>query len=322
MSSVIKIAAGSIAVGVLILLCKLLAAQVSGSTALFSDALETLVNVASSGLALYALIVAAKPADKEHQYGHGKAELLSAIATGVMILVAALAIFHRAVLELLHPRALAPLHGALGIGLGLNLLGGVLNGLWAVVLFQVGRRDNSPALLADAEHLLSDLYSTGGILGGLLAASLLHLPVLDAVIALIIAGQIAFMGGKTVKQSISLLLDAAPPAAIVQRVHDLVRENGAGAIEAHDLRMRQYGKFSFLEFHLVVPGAMSVSEAHAICDRIESALKQEMKGVVITIHVEPEGKAKHAGVLIGGFAPRPHQGSALDPPGPEAPDPH
>ncbi len=298
MRLVLKIAMGSIAIGVLILSAKLAAAQISGSTALFSDALETLVNVASSALALYALIVAARPADKEHNYGHGKAELLSAIATGAMILFAAVLIFQRAITAFLHPHPLEPLLGGLGLGLGLNTLAGGFNGLWALVLFRIGRRERSPALVADAEHLLSDLYTTGGILVALLAASWLKLPVLDPLIALVIAGQIAFMGGKTVLRSISGLLDEAPPPDVADRIRALVREHATGAIEAHDLRMRQSGNESFLEFHLVVPGEMTVNEAHDICDRIEAALKQEMEGVVVTIHVEPEGKAEHTGVLL------------------------
>lgn len=298
MRPVIKAAVGSIVAGVLILGCKLLAARISGSTALLSDALETLVNVASSGLALYALIIAAKPADRKHNYGHGKAELLSAVATGVMILVAAALIFERAVSVLWHPHALAPLAGALGIGLALNTLGGVFNGLWAALLFRIGKRERSPALVADAEHLLSDLYTTAGILAALLAAGVLRLPVLDPIVAIGIAGQIAYMGGKTVLRSISGLLDEAPPPETTSRVQALVREYAIGAIEAHDLRMRQHGATSFLEFHLVVPGEMRVNEAHDICDRVEAALKREMEGVVITIHIEPEGKAKHKGVLI------------------------
>ena len=298
MRPVLKIASLSIVAGLLILGCKLLAARISGSTALYSDALETLVNVASSGLALYALIIAAKPADQEHQYGHAKAELISAIATGAMILAAAVLIFQRAVGAFLHPHPLAPLHGALGIGLALNVFAGVLNGLWAGVLFDMGKRDRSPALIADAEHLLSDFYTTGGILVALLAASWLHLPVLDPLIALAIAGQIAVMGAKTVRRSISGLLDEAPSPEMTARIENLVRTHAAGAIEAHDLRMRQSGTASFLEFHLVVPGAMSVNAAHDICDRIEAALKLEMEGVVVTIHIEPEGKAKHEGVLL------------------------
>jgi len=298
MRPVIKIAAGSIIVGVLILACKLLAAHVSRSTALFSDALETLVNVASSALALYALIVAARPADVEHNYGHGKAELLSAIATGAMILFAAALIFQRAVEAFLHPHGLEPLIGGLGLGLALNALAGVFNGLWALVLFRVGKRSRSPALIADAGHLLSDLYSSAGILMALLAAAWLKLPVLDPVIALFIAGQIAYMGGKTVLRSISGLLDEAPPPEVTARIHDLVREYATGAIQAHELRMRQSGTASFLEFHLVVPGTMTVNEAHDICDRIEAALQREMEGVVVTIHIEPEGEAEHGAILL------------------------
>lgn len=294
---------GSIAAGVAILAAKLLAAWVSGSAALFSDALESLVNVASSALALYALIVAARPADREHQYGHAKAELLSATATGAMILAAAVLICLRAVEGLAHPRPLAPLAGALGFGLALNLLGGLLNGLWAAVLFLIGRREKSPALVADAEHLLSDLYSTAGILAGLLAAALLKLPVLDPLIALAIAAQIALMGTRTVRRALSGLLDEAPPPEVSARIRALVREHAAGAIEAHDLRMREAGATRYLEFHLVVPGAMRVSDAHAICDDIEAALKRELGEAVITIHVEPEGKAK-----CGGMAAAPAAG--------------
>lgn len=298
MKPIQKIAAGSIAVGCLVFAGKLLAAKVSGSTALFSDALEALVNVASSALALYALIIGAKPADEKHNYGHAKAELLSAIATGAMILLAAMLIFHRAVLALWHPEGLAALENGLGLGLALNAGAGGVNAVWGLVLRRVGRRERSPALLADAQHLFSDVLTSLGIVVALLAADWLRMPRLDPVIALGIAAQIAVMGWHTVMRSISGLLDEAPPPAITERIHRLVREHASGAIEAHDLRIRQAGPASFLEFHLVVPGEMTVDEAHAICDRIEAALKTEMHGATITIHVEPLEKAKKEGVLV------------------------
>jgi len=293
-----KIAAGSIAVGVLVFAGKMLAAKVSGSTALFSDALEALVNVAASGLALYALIIGAKPADDEHHYGHAKAELLSAITTGALILLAAVLIFHRAVLALWHPEQLATLEGGLGLGLALNAAAGVVNAVWAAVLRRYGKQARSPALLADSQHLFSDVLTSIGIVAALLVVDWLRMPRLDPVIALLIAGQIAVMGWHTVKRSISGLLDEAPPPAVTERIHALVREYASGAIEAHDLRIRQAGPASFLEFHLVVPGEMTVNESHAICDRIEAALKQEMHGAIITIHVEPPEKAKNDGVLV------------------------
>ena len=298
MKPVFKFGAASIAVGVVVLLLKFLAARVSGSTALFSDALEALLNVAASSLALYALIVGAKPADREHHYGHAKVELLSAVATGAMILVAAVLIFQRAIGEVFHPAPLAPWRHGLGAGLAWNFLAGLVNALWGVVLMKVSRAYRSPALGADARHLFSDALTTAGIVIALAGAALLRLPVFDPLIALCIALNIAVMGGITLLRSLSGLLDEAPPPAMTARIQELVRQHAKGALQAHDLRIRQAGPASFLEFHLVVPGEMSVAAAHDICDRIEAALKQEMAGVVITIHVEPEAKAKSLGALV------------------------
>jgi cation diffusion facilitator family transporter len=295
-SPIVKSAAGSIAVAFLALALKFCSARISGSAALFSDALESLVNVAASSLALYALIAGAKPPDRQHPYGHAKVELLSAVATGGMILVAAELIFQRAVGAIMHPPPLAPLTGALGWGLALNGAAGLVNFAWALVLMRVSRR--SPALRADAKHLVADVLTTAGIIVALSGAATFHLAVLDPVIAIGIALNIAVMGGITVLRSLSGLLDEAPPDAMTARIHDLVRRHATGALEAHDLRIRQAGPASFLEFHLVVPGGMTVAAAHDICDRIELALKEEMPGVVITIHVEPEVKAKHEGVLV------------------------
>lgn len=298
MKSVFKIAIASIFVGCTILGVKFLAADVSNSTALFSDALESVVNVASSLIALYGLYIAAKPADETHQYGHAKAELISAVAIGVLIVVAALVIFDRAIQELLHPNPLLPLSGGLGLGLGLSALACLINIAWFWVLRFFGQRWRSPSLTADSQHLASDVLANIGIIVTLLGAGLLKWHILDPLAALVIALQIAILGGKTVLTSISGLLDAAPPPSIVNRMTELVHQHGGGAIEAHDFRMRQAGPSSFLEFHLVVPGLMSVEAAHEICDRIERAIQQEVPGMVITIHIEPEPKAKREGVLL------------------------
>jgi cation diffusion facilitator family transporter len=294
----VKFALGSILVGACVLVLKFAGARISFSAALFSDALESLVNVASSLLALYALIAGAKPADRQHPYGHAKVELLSAVATGGMILVAAVLILQRAWFVFHHPAPLAALNGRLGIGLALNAAAGVLNLLWALALTRISTREKSPALGADAKHLFSDVMTTAGIITALGLAALFHRPILDPIIAVAIAVQIAVMGLVTVLQSLSGLLDEAPPPAMRARIEELVRANAAGALEAHDFRTRQAGPASFLEFHLVVPGAMHVAEAHEICDRIEAALKAEMQGVIITIHVEPEQKLKHEGVRL------------------------
>jgi cation diffusion facilitator family transporter len=300
---VVKVALGSILIGLAVLALKFAGARASHSAALYSDALESLVNVAASLLALYALVAGAKPADRQHPYGHAKVELLSAVATGGMILVAAVLIFQRAWIGFRHPMPLAPLTGGLGVGLALNAAAGVFNLIWGVTLRRIGRRDQSPALSADAKHLFSDVYSTIGVILALLLATALRQPVLDPLIAVAIALQIAVMGTLTVFQSLSGLLDEAPPEAMRARIAELVRQNATGALEAHDFRTRQAGPASFLEFHLVVPGVMTVADAHDICDRIEAALKAAMPGVVITIHVEPDGKAKHEGVLFDDVTP-------------------
>jgi cation diffusion facilitator family transporter len=289
-------------IGLGVLLLKFFGAKVSGSAALYSDALESLVNVASSLLALYALIAGAKPADRQHPYGHAKVELLSAVATGGMILVAAVLIVQRAYLAFRHPVPLAPLSGGLGLGLGLNAAAGVLNFAWATGLRRMAVTAKSPALAADASHLFADVITTIGIILALLVAHLMRLPVLDPIIAIFIAVQIALLGSRTVLQSLSGLLDEAPPEPLRTRIAELVRQHAAGAIEAHDFRTRQAGPASFLEFHLVVPGTMTVAVAHEICDRIEIALKAEIPGAIITIHVEPDAKAKHEGVLVAPVA--------------------
>jgi cation diffusion facilitator family transporter len=289
-----RFAFGSIAISLIAFGLKLMAWRVSGSAALYSDALEGLVNIAAALLAFYALHTAAKPADREHPYGHAKAELLSAVAEGALVLIAAMLILERAAHGFLDP---VPLR-APWTGLTLNAVGGACNALWALGLTRIGAARVYPALAADAMHLFADALTTIGIVIGLSASVVLRMPVLDPLIAVAIAMQIAFIGGRTVVRSLSGLLDEAPPQAIRERVRDLVGVHATGALEAHDLRIRQAGRSSFLEFHLVVPGAMPVAAAHAICDRIEAALKAEMPGVIITIHVEPDGKAKHQGVLV------------------------
>lgn len=294
MHSPFRLATGSLVIGVLALGLKAAAWRVSGSSALYSDALESLVNVFAALMVLIALKAAAKPADSEHPYGHAKAELLSAVAEGGLIIFAAVLILERAWQTLLAPH----LPDAPWLGLGLNAGGGVVNALWALVLGRTGAIRRFPALAADQAHLVADAVTTIGIVLGLSFAVVADMPVLDPLIAVAIAGQIAVMGGRTVMRALSLLLDRAPPPEMVARIRHLVSLHAVGAIEAHDMRIRQAGQSSFLEFHLVVPGAMSVAESHAICDRIERVLKQEMPGVIITIHVEPDHKAKHEGIMV------------------------
>ncbi len=289
-----KIAMGSIAIGLAVFGLKLLAWWLTSSAAFYSDALETLVNVAASGIALWAISFAAKPADEDHTYGHQKVELFAAVIEGAMIILAALLIFHHAWEVFLAPEDLRQPW----IGLAVNAAATVMNAAWALVLLRVGRARRSPALVADGRHLFADVVTSCGIAVGVLLLLATGIIWLDPAIAALVACYVLWEGMRMIGQSANVLMDAAPAAEVMARIQELVRTHAAGAIEAHDLRTRFAGPISFLEFHLVVPGSMSVNEAHAICDRIEAALHAEMAGLVVTIHVEPDNKAKHQGVLV------------------------
>ena len=273
---------------------KAVAWWITGSAALYSDALESIVNVAASVIALGALRFAAIPADANHPYGHDKVEFFAAVIEGVLIVIAALSIFRHAweTWRDLHPIA-QPWQG-----LALNAVATVLNGAWSALLIRTGRRIRSPALLADGKHLLADVVTSVGIAIGVGLVVLTGYLVLDPVLAAATGVYVLWSGMAMIWISVGGLMDAAPQPAVVRRVRELVAESAAGAIEAHDLRMRHAGKLTFLEFHLVVPGSMTVAESHAICDHVEEVLRTEMQDLVITIHVEPEEKAKQHGVPV------------------------
>jgi cation diffusion facilitator family transporter len=289
-----RIAAGSIVIGCLVLAMKAAAWWITGSAALYSDALESIVNVAASLIALAALRFAAIPPDANHPYGHDKVEFFAAVIEGTLIVIAALSIFQHAWDTW---RNLRPIMQP-AEGLGLNGIATVLNGAWSALLIRTGKRLRSPALLADGRHLLADVVTSVGVAIGVGLVALTGYLVLDPILAAATGVYVLWSGMAMIWMSVGGLMDAAPEASVVNRIRELVGESAAGAIEAHDLRMRHAGKLTFLEFHLVVPGSMTVAESHAICDRIEEALRAEMNHLVITIHVEPEEKAKQHGVPV------------------------
>lgn len=294
MDRTIRIAIGSIVIGLLVLGLKAVAWWMTGSIALLSDALESTVNVATAVAALVAIRVAARPADANHPYGHHKAEFMSAVLEGVMIIIAALLIMNEAWKGFMAPRPLnAPLEGLL-----INGLASVINGIWCTVLISYGRRHRSPALVADGKHLLSDVISSVGVTFGVLIAILTGWQKLDPALAGLVAINILWSGWKVVTESLSGLLDEAVSDETLATIRGLISGAATGALEVHDLRTRHAGKATFIDFHMVVPGHMTVEEAHEICDRIETALKKEFSGALISIHVEPEEKLKHRGVLI------------------------
>jgi cation diffusion facilitator family transporter len=288
------IASLSVVVGVVVLALKYYAFYITGSVALYSDAIESIVNVVASLAVLIAIRFSAMPADANHPYGHHKAEYFSVVAEGAMIIVAAFLIFHEAYGAFLAPRSLdEPV-----LGLTINGAAGVLNGLWCAVLISVGRRRRSPALVADGKHLFTDVLSSFGVLAGLILAVATGIAVLDPILAMVVALNILWAGWRLVRESVGGLMDEAVDPNSLDRIREIISANAEGALEAHDVRTRNAGRRTFIDFHLVVPGTMTVADAHEICDRIEKALRAEVLDTLITIHVEPEVKAKLQGVVV------------------------
>lgn len=294
MTRVHKIAAGSILVGLLVFGLKYLAYWLTDSVALYSDALESVVNIITAIAALFAVWTSSKPADAGHPYGHGKAEYFSAVLVGALIVVAALLIFREAYNGFRHPTPMNPDP----LGLLMNALAGVVNGIWCWLLLRWGRELRSPALVADGRHLLTDIISSVGVLLGVVLVALTGWAVLDPALAAFVAVTVLWSGWQLLRDSIGGLMDVALPDAELDRIREIIAFTADGALEAHDLRTRQAGPQTFVEFHLVVPGDMTVETAHAICDRVERAIRKELGQPHITIHVEPEEKAKHSGIMI------------------------
>ncbi len=289
-----RIAIGSIVVSVAVLGLKVAAWWTTGSAALYSDALESIVNVAAAVMALSAVILAAKPADANHPYGHAKVEFFAAVSEGALIIVAAMTILQHAWSTWQSPQTL----DAPAFGMALNGLATVLNAIWGTNLLRQGNSERSPTLKADGRHLITDVVTSVVLLIGVSLVVVTGIQVIDPLLAAAAAVSTLVTGFLLIRNSVGGLMDEAPNAHVIERIRAVVAERAEGALEVHDLRTRHAGRSTFLEFHLVVPGAMTVAAAHTICDRIEEALKAEMAGLLITIHVEPEGKAKHHGVLV------------------------
>lgn len=283
-----KVAATNIGVALTVVCLKYIAYVVSGSVALFSDALESIVNVITAVTAYVAIWMSAKPPDTDHPFGHSKAEFLAAMFEGAMIAVAAVLILIKAYNGLVEGVTIE--HSVLG--LSINGIATVINAAWAWAMIKWGTNWRSPALVADGHHLFTDVITSVGVIIGLVLALTTGLYILDPLIAAVVAVNILMMGYRIATESMSRLMDQAASPEIEARIRGAIEANGIGALQAHDIRTRQAGRALFIEFHLVVPGSMTVDEAHVICDRLENSIEKSIEGSEVVIHVEPEYKAK------------------------------
>jgi cation diffusion facilitator family transporter len=279
----------SIAVAIGVMALKLAAWHVTGSIALLSDAMESTVNVIAAVIAYFAISYAQKPADADHPFGHHKAEYFSAVIEGVLIVVAALLIVHEATGALFDPK----MPDAPALGLGINMVAAAMNGLWAFLLVRAGREHRSPALVADGRHLYSDVVTSVGVFVGLVLALATGYAILDPLLAIAVAVNILWEGWKVISSSVNGLMDRAADPADEALIKQAIAENAGGSVNVHDLRTRQAGRMTVVDFHLVVPADMMVSDSHDICDRLEEAIRAAIPGAHVTIHVEPEGVRSH-----------------------------
>ncbi len=288
MSRTLAIAWSSLVVSVIVLAMKAGAYRLTGSVALYSDALETVINVATALAALFALWYSARPADSNHRYGHYKAEYLSAIVEGGLVLATAFMIAGAAWQALDHP---APVRAPL-LGIAVNATAGLVNLIWALVLLREGRRSRSPALTAGGRHVMTDVWTTVAVLAGFGLVPLTGWLWLDPAVAGVVALNILRAGYGVLRDSVGGLMDEVQDLGEVDIVRGAIARGGKGAIQAHDVRLRIAGRMTFVDFHLVVPSEMTVDAAHAICDHIERAIRETVGEAVISIHVEPGYKAK------------------------------
>ena len=273
----------SIAAALSTILLKGLAWWMTGSVGLLSDALESFVNLAGALMALAMLSLAEMPADENHAHGHGKAEYFSSAFEGFLILVAALCIAYAAIERLLHPQAIE----AVGIGIVVSVVASIINFATALTLMKVGRQHHSITLEADAHHLLTDVWTSAGVIIGVALVWVTDWQWLDPVIALFVAANIIWTGWQLLNRSAAGLMDVSIPAEQLKAVEAVLEGYRAQGLDYHALRTRQAGSRAFISLHVLVPGAWTVQQGHDWLERIEAEIRLSVPNAHVTTHLEP-----------------------------------
>lgn len=276
----------SIVAAIVTIVLKMVAWHLTGSVGLLSDALESFVNLAGAMMALAMITLAERPADDSHAFGHGKAEYFSSGFEGLLILIAALSIGVSAVERLLHPRALETIGLALAVSVGAS----VVNYFTARILLDVGKRENSITLEADAHHLMTDVWTSVGVIAGVALAWWSGLTWLDPLIALAVALNIIRTGWLLLRRTAQGLMDASLPSEQLAEISRALQELCTEGVRCHNLKTRMGGSFVFITLDVIVPEHWSVRQGHDWCERIESRLQQILPNAQVTTHLEPSTK--------------------------------
>ncbi|MDU1064465.1 MAG: cation diffusion facilitator family transporter [Cutibacterium avidum] len=273
----------SIAAAAVTILLKTLAWRITGSVGLLSDAAESLANLVAAIIALVALKVSIRPPDKNHHFGHSKAEYFSAGAEGMMIFIAAAVIMYTAVQRFIHPRPIEDV----GIGLLVSVLASVVNGLVAWVLLKNGRQRRSMTLIADGKHLLTDVWTSVGVLVGVGLVWLTGWQRLDPIVAFAVGVNILVTGAKLVGQSGTALLDVSLPKEDNEAIRDFLDAHSNDHVKFHAVRTREAGYRRFLEFHMLVPGSWTVKQGHDAMEDLIDEILDEWPEMRVSGHLEP-----------------------------------
>ena len=255
----------------------------TGSVGLLSDAIESIINLVAAGMALWMLTIAARPPDESHMYGHDKAEYFSSTVEGILILVAAGGIAFTAVERLLEPVPLTQL----GLGLGISSAASLVNFIVARVLLTAGEKYRSITLEADGHHLMTDVWTSIGVLVGVGAVALTGWHILDPLVALGVAANIIWTGIRLVRRSVAGLMDASLSEKDQQKIETVLSKYREKGIEFHALRTREAASRRFVSVHVLVPGEWTVHDSHHIAEDLENDIRQAIRDAVVFTHLEP-----------------------------------
>jgi cation diffusion facilitator family transporter len=282
-SSLTRFAWLSIAAALTTIAMKSVAYLLTDSVSLLSDAVESLVNLAGALMALSMLIIAARPPDDEHTFGHSKAEYFASSVEGILILGAAVAIGYTAIDRLFHPRPL----DQMSVGLIISAGASVVNLVVAQILIRAGKKYDSITLEADGKHLMTDVWTSVGVIGGLIVVSISGWTVLDPLMALLVAINIVWTAFDLLRRSVNGLMDTALPKAEQKIVADVMERYRSKSVEFHALRTRQAASRRFLSVHVLVPGNWSVHDAHHIAEDFEGEIRAALGDAIVHTHLEP-----------------------------------
>lgn len=273
----------SIATGVVVFGLKLFAWAITDSVGLLSDALESTVNIVAAVVALIALRTAAKPGDEKHHFGHGKAEYFSSLVEGMMILVASGLILYAATQRLLNPRPLEDV----GVGLAISVVASAINALVAWILLRAGRAHRSIVLVADAKHLLTDVWTSFGVVVAVFAVAATGIKELDPLIAIFVGINIVVTGAKLITESASGLMDKSLPEEENELILEVLTRHQSEQVHFHALQTRESGRQRFASMHVLVPGSWTVTRGHDLVEEVEQELRAALPGIVLSTHMEP-----------------------------------